>query len=695
MRRRCLRRDMRTRQTNSTRTALGVVIAGLLLLAPNPPVARASGGTASALASGPSWSPITKGLPRGSVTSVEVGRTSSGTTVYAGAETGLFTSSDGGRHWTHVAPIATDIFGPPAEARVVPATEFAVDGSTAYLASPFIGTFRSGDEGATWVPTNPGSLGPISVPFSLAVETDTSGQTAYAAVWYKGGQFFQDLYRTTDGGASWQALPGAPGGALVVDRYESRTTVYEASFSAGPGFTGGVFASDDGGVSWTPVGTDWPTLEGDPVVAVDHGPAGVTVYAAARTLGGNDEVLRSTDGGPWEEADSGLTGHVETLAVDRFSTGVTLYAGTDAGAFRSFDEGASWAPVDRGLAGASVHSIAVDRRGSKATVYAGTDRGLFTTRNDGKRWKRSPLLIARVNALAVDRGPSSATLYASSGVLFRSTTGGARWRATRVPTVRDFAVDRTASGSNVYAVGDQVFRSANNGRDWTEFPGPGPLGAVTVDRGSGSSVTLYAGASSGVGSTGIFRSIDEGATWDGIGPEDGTLTGGFAAVAVDRAASGSTIYAGASPTFSYEAHDGVYRSVDGGDTWTAGSGITDTNVNALVVDRAASGLTLYAGTERAGVFRSVDGGATWVPAGGGLSPAPIRALVMDQTPAGSTLYAGTYGDGVFESSDGGATWTPVNAGLADHFIDALAVDSSPSGPTIYAGTYMGVFALRG
>src|SRR5262245_58126779 len=67
----------------------------------------------------------------------------------------------------------------------------------------------------------------------------------------------------------------------------------------------------------------------------------------------------------------------------------------------------------------------------------------------------------------------------------------------------------------------------------------------------------------------------------------------------------------------------------------------------------ASGTMLLAGTDGAGVFRSTDGGVSWTAATTQPTSLAIRAL----TASGTTLLAGTDGAGVFRSTDGGVSWT--------------------------------------
>jgi photosystem II stability/assembly factor-like uncharacterized protein len=149
----------------------------------------------------------------------------------------------------------------------------------------------------------------------------------------------------------------------------------------------------------------------------------------------------------------------------------------------------------------------------------------------------------------------------------------------------------------------------------------------------------------------------------------------------------ATLYAGI-------AHEGVFKSVDGGKSWVAvNAGLTDPSVWALAID-PLSPATLYAGTETfgitsGGVFKTVNGGESWSPANSGMTETQVRALVIDPTHP-TTLYAGTWGDGVFKSTNGGNSWVTVNANLANVYVWALAVD--PLTPTIlYAGTNGGLF----
>ena len=163
------------------------------------------------------------------------------------------------------------------------------------------------------------------------------------------------------------------------------------------------------------------------------------------------------------------------------------------------------------------------------------------------------------------------------------------------------------------------------------------------------------------------------------------------ALAIDPSAP-ATLYAS---TYA----GGVFKSTNGGESWSAINTGFDTRyriiVSALAIDPSAPA-TLYAGTSHDvefgpgdGVFKSTNGGKSWSEINAGLTDPSVLALAIDpRNPA--TLYAGTLGGGVFKSTNGGGSWSAVNTGLTSTDVIALAID--PSNPAaLYAGTGGGVF----
>ncbi len=189
-----------------------------------------------------------------------------------------------------------------------------------------------------------------------------------------------------------------------------------------------------------------------------------------------------------------------------------------------------------------------------------------------------------------------------------------------------------------------VLAAAGSGQ-WTSV-GP-PAGQFSSLLGAPSSPeVIYACSSGGA----VWRSADGGETWTYTGAP---VVGPVTLDAVDPTASG-TLYAA-----DTSAAAGIYKSTDGATTWAL---LTDAVQNVAIA--ASAPQTLY-GTQAAPsggpiqVARSTDGGATWTVTG--TLPAaytPARLTVSPSDP--NTLYV-LGAPGFLRSSDGGATWgTPFS-----------------------------------
>jgi photosystem II stability/assembly factor-like uncharacterized protein len=99
----------------------------------------------------------------------------------------------------------------------------------------------------------------------------------------------------------------------------------------------------------------------------------------------------------------------------------------------------------------------------------------------------------------------------------------------------------------------------------------------------------------------------------------------------------------------------------------------------------ANPLTMYAGSYGSGVYKSLDGGLTWTSISQGLTNLFIYSLAIDPLNT-STLYAGTYRSQVYKSTNGGSTWSWSGTGMqAQAIVYDLAVDPVSTN-LIYATT---------
>jgi photosystem II stability/assembly factor-like uncharacterized protein len=237
---------------------------------------------------------------------------------------------------------------------------------------------------------------------------------------------------------------------------------------------------------------------------------------------------------------------------------------------------------------------------------------------------------------------------------------------------------------------------------WREI-GPASFGGRIddIEAVPGRPATIFVGTAGG----GIFRSLNNGTTWTPVFDRDGRSTS-IGDIAIAPSDPG-IVWAGTGEPNNRQSStwgDGVYRSLDGGTSWTH-MGLANTHHigrvvihprNPSIVFVAALG-HLWGPNEERGLYRTTDGGLTWkkVLAGNDVTGAVDVALAPD----GRTVYAAMYqrqrkgfgfvgggpGSGLFRSRDGGDSWEPLTSGLPAGIKGRIGIALAPSQPgTVYA-----------
>ena len=191
----------------------------------------------------------------------------------------------------------------------------------------------------------------------------------------------------------------------------------------------------------------------------------------------------------------------------------------------------------------------------------------------------------------------------------------------------------------------------------------------------GDSTTFYFGSVNG----GVWKTTDAGVTWTPI--FDGQPVASIGALAV-ATSNPKIIYAGTGESDIREdlsTGNGVYKSSDGGATWTH-IGLEDTRqISRIVIDPQDPSVVYvgalghaYGANEERGVFKSVDGGMHWTRVLDSGSDTGISDLAICAS-SSQLLFAGAWhthrppwseyapidgpGSGLYRSEDAGKTWS--------------------------------------
>jgi photosystem II stability/assembly factor-like uncharacterized protein len=577
---------------------------------------------------------------------------------------------------------------------------------TLYAGTSSAGVFKTVDGGASW---HFAGLAGRSVD---ALAIDQNASTLYALSHKVVGSVIDlKIFKSRDGGEIWTpASLGLPSechqsAALAVDPQHSGSLYVSAC--------GSVFKSTDAGETWSPASNG---LQGDlePRLAIAPQDSNI-IYAVTIQCDQSGKrpppacdsrIFRSVDGAEnWSEATlSPLVGDLSGLLVvdpqdnDTLYLHVTWNSGMN-GVTKSVDGGRTWSTPTAyspyRLYG-SVYALVIDPRHPN-TIYVSSFLGVFKSTDGGQSW--TAIYPYFLGLIVVDPQTPGTIFGTGSNGIIKSTDEGANW--TVLPSgLRDLwitaAVIDPQSPDTLYAgtyIGDDgtggLFKSTDKGRTWVpasaglkfDFYGGNKVVTLAIDPQTSSN--LYAGVNGDEGCGGLFKSVDGGMTWSGIGKAYSCPT----ALVIDSQ-NPSTVYAA-----TWDG-DGVIKSIDGGTTW-APVGFGKSGVTALALDPQNS-QTLYAGVLAFAIgtstlFKSTDGGSTWNSTTLSVPRGTISEVTIDlQNP--STVYVVAAVNGgpgsVWKSVDGGASWVDLSSGLP-YGASAVVVDPKNSA-TIYASTSLGL-----
>jgi photosystem II stability/assembly factor-like uncharacterized protein len=578
---------------------------------------------------------------------------------------GIFKTTDGGTNWTQLpstAPTATNAFLWVTRLAISPANSQVMLAATANAGGSFsMGDATSGvngiwlttDGGSSWTQTFGGALLDVAFDANDASKCIASGKSGLV------------LY-STDGGKDWSAASGVPAsgaGRVEVAYAPSNPTIVYASVDRN---NGELYRSTDGGQTYSlrNTGHNYFSDGSDPEQGWYDNCLWVDPTNPNTLVIGGIDLWRSTDGGSTlNDITSGALGpgvHSDQHAIVspanfNGSTVKTVFVGNDGGVFMTTDIygasgfGGPWTELNNNL-GITQFYAGAGNTSNGEIIGGAQDNGIcHYVPNSG--WSQYQY-IGDGGFCAADSSGNFYSEYAFLDLYRNCLVGGAM-----VPLcgIADSGTDSTANfiapfvlnpnnPNMMVAGGASLWRTFNVQTCWPICPN------WTVIKPPVSSSSLISAIAIAPGNSDIiwvgYNDGEVYATTDGTDPtptwtQKNVGTPGLPSRLCTRIAidpnNENQVYA----TFGGFSSGNVWRTTDGGATWTDISGNLEVPVLSVVIEPHDSSY-LYLGTE-AGVFASDNGGASWSPSNDG----PANVEVDELFWVGDSLYAATHGRGMF------------------------------------------------
>lgn len=450
--------------------------------------------------------------------------------VIVGAEGKIVRSTDGGRSWAEVRSPTVNLLNRVA---------FLQDGRTGWAVG-FGGTIlHTQDAGESWVEQESGSFAEL---FGLHIVSERE-------VWTAGAGGYGTVLTTRDGGASWERVDTQTDRRRLDVRKASNGSLFTA------GDAGMVQRSNDGGTTWETLrhqstdkgpyvltrmlvlspervlvtggnGSVYQTYDGGATWELDITESNLTINALAANaeglalaVGNNGFVYRAMVRMPEDEVDpdpivddrpapaqTGFPVGTEVLSLLVSDEGTVVASTYQYGLFRQ--EGDEWVEANTGMLSRQIWSLKSVQRDGEELLIAGTwDFGVFVSRDQARTWEPVEGPGGFAIALATtDEGLACAVDFL--GQAFCTEDLGDSWQLVgTIPNV--------SGPTSLLVLGDIILLSDFTGilisedgaETWQRADGV-PFGTRVEDLARTDYGSLYAASR-----TGIFRSTDEGRSW--------------------------------------------------------------------------------------------------------------------------------------------------------------------------------------
>jgi photosystem II stability/assembly factor-like uncharacterized protein len=503
------------------------------------------------------------------------------------------------------------------------------------------------------------------------------------------------LYLSTDGGMSWSRFSHLGNSSdmvldnIVIDPTNPRI-IYVAAWSVESSTSGDLFRSVNGGRSWDVL----PGLHGKSIRALALAPSNPRVLVA----GALDGVFRSRDGGDsWQRIspeNHAEIKNVESIAIDPANPDI-IYAGTWHLPWKTEDGGKSWNNIKNGvIEDSDVFSIIIDPA-NPAVVFASACSGIYKSETAGSQFRKIqgiPFSARRTRVLQMDPVDHKVVYAGTTEGLWKTVDSGATWKRMTAANVivNDVLVD-PGNSSRVLLATDRGGVLASNDGGISFVPsnrGFAHRQVTSVVADIQDPAVLYAALINDKEFGGVFVSRDTGQAWrqisDGLDGRD---------VFVLRQADGGALIAG--------TNRGIFKLSPGGSHWQPINTIDEMKsrtvkgsagpmvITSRVLEQFSgqvNGLELgsekwYAATA-SGILSSLDHGRTWRRDGMAVARDLIGIGAFDQTVVAAGRRA------LFLSLNGGETWQAPRLSDSISIVNAVTLDHEGG---IWIGAREGLF----
>jgi photosystem II stability/assembly factor-like uncharacterized protein len=522
------------------------------------------------------------------------------------------------------------------------------------------GVFRTYNSGTSW---------DLISDITMAVDLEMSPIDTSIIFVTHGGYNSPDrgVYRSTDGGESFQLLNGLPSnysGKTVLSISPSNPEIIYVS--AGNAFvTAGLWRSDDGGDSWTQVNNeDIPKYQGwySHDVAIKPDNPDHIVYTGVDGFVSLDGGLTLTQTSYWylwffgQTPVGGPEGPPEYAHADIHGAFFHpanpnhVFLVTDGGVFFSEDAGFTWEGRNGGYQTQQFYSnfsnshqdssLAIGGMQDNATaIYLGDDAWYRVIGGDGMNTAINPVrdrsIWGSFQNLSIRRSYSENFNF--TGINAGDWTNESRaFNGPFVITPSDTSI--------MYAGAQRLYRSSDGGNSWfatttNQVDGGNVVYKIAVSEEDPELVYISTVDLNGINPPQVKKSINGGGIWLNMnGLPDRVATD----IEIDPN-DPNTVYV----CYSGFGAPHIFKTTNGGSSWEALSeGLPDLPANSLLIDPMFPN-HLYLGNDL-GVYFSSDAGSSWEPFADGL-PDAVFAMDLSLSPVNRKIRLATHGSGVYEA----------------------------------------------